>query len=117
MKVIKKMALALAILIPVASCTGEAPPDEFTPPDALPAAVLGTAGPLGGQSVAYYAGDAAAMGYLAIPEGAGPFPAVILIHEWNGLVDRVLHWGRSTAGRRPAVRAQLPDRNRSHCMR
>ena len=24
-----------------------------------------------------------------MPEGAGPFPAVILIHEWNGLVDRV----------------------------
>ncbi len=89
MKAITKMALALAILIPVASCTAEAPSEEFIPPDALPAAVLGMAGPLGGQSVAYYAGDAAAMGYLAIPEGDGPFPAVILIHEWNGLVDRV----------------------------
>lgn len=28
-------------------------------------------------------------GYLAVPEGEGPFPALILIHEWNGLVDRV----------------------------
>ena len=89
MKLIKKMALALAILIPVASCTGEVPPAEASPPDALPAAVLGMAGPLGGQPVSYYAGDDAAMGYLAIPDGAGPFPAVILIHEWNGLVDRV----------------------------
>jgi carboxymethylenebutenolidase len=89
MKLIKKMALALAILIPVASCTGEVPPAEASPLDALPAAVLGMAGPLGGQPVSYYAGDDAAMGYLAIPDGAGPFPAVILIHEWNGLVDRV----------------------------
>jgi carboxymethylenebutenolidase len=34
-------------------------------------------------------GDEATVGYLAVPEGDGPFPAVILIHEWNGLVDRI----------------------------
>lgn len=28
-------------------------------------------------------------GYLSVPEGDGPFGAVILIHEWNGLVERV----------------------------
>ena len=87
------MMLALVILIAGASCGGDAPPAQSGPsvdtPDALPAAVLGMAGPLGGQNVSYFAGDAAATGYLAVPEGAGPFPAVILIHEWNGLVDRV----------------------------
>ena len=31
----------------------------------------------------------AAQGYIAEPEGEGPFGAVILIHEWNGLVTRV----------------------------
>ena len=85
-----RVAFALAILVAGASCSGDAPPaqsDQTT--DALPAAVLGMAGPLGGHSISYYAGDEAALGYLAVPEGEGPFPAVILIHEWNGLVDRV----------------------------
>jgi carboxymethylenebutenolidase len=30
-----------------------------------------------------------ATGYLALPEGAGPHPAVILIHEWWGLNDNM----------------------------
>ncbi len=30
-----------------------------------------------------------AKGYLAVPEGDGPFGSIILIHEWNGLVTRV----------------------------
>ena len=57
--------------------------------DELPAALLGRAPALLGETVAYAPGDAAARGYLARPSGAGPFGAVILIHEWNGLVDRV----------------------------
>jgi carboxymethylenebutenolidase len=57
--------------------------------DTLPSAVWGRADPPSGENVAYYAGDEAAVGYLAVPDGEGPFPAVILIHEWNGLVDRI----------------------------
>jgi carboxymethylenebutenolidase len=57
--------------------------------DTLPSAVWGRADPPSGQNVAYYAGDEAAVGYLAVPDGEGPFPALILIHEWNGLVDRI----------------------------
>ena len=56
---------------------------------ALPAAIVGKAGPLTGENVSYYAQDPAAQGYLAVPPGPGPHPAVILIHEWNGLVQRV----------------------------
>ncbi len=42
-----------------------------------------------GIDIAYLSGDDATSGYLAVPEGPGPFPALVIIHEWNGLVDRV----------------------------
>lgn len=57
--------------------------------DEIPAAIRGTAGPPRGSVLAYHAGNPAARGYLAVPAGSGPFPAVILIHEWNGLVERI----------------------------
>ncbi len=56
---------------------------------ALPPAITGEAPPPQGEAVRYDPADASAVGYLAIPEGEGPFPAVVLIHEWNGLVDRI----------------------------
>jgi len=87
MDLTSRLAFVLTILASAAACSGDAPPSQSD--SALPEAILGTAGPLSGQSVSYFAGDDAAMGYLAVPEGAGPFPALILIHEWNGLVDRV----------------------------
>ncbi len=58
-------------------------------PSALPKAIIGAAGPLAGTSVSYDASNPNAKGYLALPSGPGPHPAVILIHEWNGLVQRV----------------------------
>jgi carboxymethylenebutenolidase len=64
-------------------------PRAVTQAGTLPAAIIGKAGPLMGEDIAYFPGDPKAKGYLAIPEGKGPFPAVILIHEWNGLVQRV----------------------------
>ena len=85
-----QLASILAILVAGASCSGDAPsPQSSQSDDALPAAILGTAGPLSGQPVSYFSSDDAAVGYLAVPEGAGPFPSLILIHEWDGLVDRV----------------------------
>lgn len=60
-----------------------------TPDDRLPDAVLGRAPAPMGQDLDYFDQDPATRGYLVIPEGEGPFPAVILIHEWNGLVDRI----------------------------
>jgi carboxymethylenebutenolidase len=60
-----------------------------TPPDSLPPAILGQAPPPQGVAVHYVEGDSATTGYLALPAGPGPFPAVVLIHEWDGLVERV----------------------------
>lgn len=60
-----------------------------TGPGELPPAIIGNGGPLQGTDVNYVPGDAETTGYLAVPEGDGPFPALVIIHEWNGLVDRV----------------------------
>ncbi|NVB81311.1 MAG: dienelactone hydrolase family protein [Kofleriaceae bacterium] len=30
--------------------------------------------------------------YLSLPAGTGPFPAIVVIHEWWGLNDHVEHW-------------------------
>ena len=57
--------------------------------DEIPAAIRGAGGPPRGSALQYHAGNPAARGYLAVPTGPGPFPAVILIHEWDGLVERV----------------------------
>ena len=72
-----------------AAAAGPRIPIAPTAADALPAAVLGTAPPPMGSAVHYFPADSATTGYLAVPEGAGPFPALILVHEWNGLGDRV----------------------------
>ncbi len=55
----------------------------------MPPAIIGNGGALEGSDVHYVDGDMATTGYLAVPEGEGPFPALVIIHEWNGLVDRV----------------------------
>jgi carboxymethylenebutenolidase len=55
----------------------------------LPPAIIGQGGALEGAEARYLEGDPSTVGYLAVPEGEGPFPALVIIHEWNGLVDRV----------------------------
>lgn len=57
--------------------------------DDLPAAVLGEGAPPAGRAVRYFDEDPAATGYLAEPTLADPKGAVLLIHEWNGLVERI----------------------------
>jgi carboxymethylenebutenolidase len=39
--------------------------------------------------VQYQSGEDTVSGFLALPEGKGPFPALIVIHEWWGLNDWV----------------------------
>jgi carboxymethylenebutenolidase len=60
-----------------------------TAADELPAAIVGQGGALQGSSVQYLPNEPGTVGYLAVPDGPGPFPALVIIHEWNGLVDRV----------------------------
>ncbi|MFY9790465.1 MAG: dienelactone hydrolase family protein [Candidatus Sulfotelmatobacter sp.] len=42
-----------------------------------------------GKSVSYKSGDDTVQGVLYTPSGKGPFPAIIVIHEWWGLNDWV----------------------------
>ena len=42
-----------------------------------------------GKSVAYKSGDETVHGVLYTPHGKGPFPALVVIHEWWGLVPWV----------------------------
>ena len=42
-----------------------------------------------GKTVAYKSGDETVSGTLYTPSGKGPFPALIVIHEWWGLNDWV----------------------------
>ena len=60
-----------------------------TAPGELPPAIVGRGGALEGTDLQYFEGHPETVGYLAVPEGEGPFPALVIIHEWNGLVDRV----------------------------
>ena len=41
----------------------------------------------GQQAVTFPSGDFTAQGVLYLPHGAGPHPALIVIHEWWGLND------------------------------
>jgi carboxymethylenebutenolidase len=66
--------------------------------DSLPAAIVGKAPPPRGGDVHYYAADPAATGYMVTPEVTGPHAAVILIHEWDGLSDRVRQVADALAG-------------------
>ena len=82
------VAFSVATIGPgLASEAGSDMPPDMQPE--VPAAILGLGAPPAGQPVSYFPIDSATVGYLATPDGAGPHGAVILIHEWNGLVDRV----------------------------
>lgn len=89
----KRAALcALALLLSACGGTEDPPvPEVAAGPDltGLPSAIIGEAGPLQGVDLNYVDGDTLSTGYLAVPEGEGPFPALVIIHEWNGLQDRV----------------------------
>lgn len=80
------------LLVPLALACAEAPPAEDTSqaPE-LPPAIIGEGDALEGSDLNYLDGDELTTGYLAVPEGDGPFPALVIIHEWNGLQDRVRH--------------------------
>ncbi len=72
-----------------AAVTGPRVPLAPTADDQLPSAIIGRAPPLMGTDLQYVEDDSSTTGYLAVPEGSGPFPALVIIHQWNGLVDRI----------------------------
>ena len=49
------------------------------------------------QAVTWKSGDEQASGLLVIPEGKGPFPAIVVIQEWWGLNDWVKDETRALA--------------------
>jgi len=51
-----------------------------------------------GKSVSYKSGDETISGLLYEPAGKGPFPALIVIHEWMGLNDWVKEQASKFAG-------------------
>jgi len=51
-----------------------------------------------GKSVSYKSGDDSVSGMLYAPSGKGPFPALIVIHEWWGLNDWVKEQAAKLAG-------------------
>lgn len=85
------IACAPAADEPPANGMPDGPRVAFAPTtaDQMPPAILGNGGELEGMDVQYVPGDMTTTGYLAVPAGEGPFPALVIIHEWNGLVDRV----------------------------
>jgi carboxymethylenebutenolidase len=48
-----------------------------------------------GKAVSYQSGDEKIEGVLYTPSGTGPFPAIVVIHEWWGLTD----WVKEQASR------------------
>ena len=40
-----------------------------------------------GKNVSYKSGDETVQGVLYVPAGKGPFPGLVVIHEWWGLND------------------------------
>ncbi len=80
--------LILAMMMATA-VSAEPVPYAPTAADAVPAAILGNGTKPLGKSVAYFPGNPKTQGYLTVPAGSGKHGAVILIHEWDGLGERV----------------------------
>ncbi len=51
-----------------------------------------------GQVISFYSGTAVLEGYLVRPEGEGPFPAVVVIHEIFGLNENIRDIAHRFAG-------------------
>ncbi|MGB9465267.1 MAG: dienelactone hydrolase family protein [Candidatus Acidiferrum sp.] len=52
-------------------------------------ALLLRADPAKTETVSYKSGDETVSGFLALPDGGGKHPALVVIHEWWGLNDQV----------------------------
>ncbi len=70
------------------------------------------------QSVSFQSGTARLDGYLAWPEGSGPFPGLVVIHEAFGLSENIKDIARRLAAEGYAALAVdlFAGRNRAVCM-
>jgi carboxymethylenebutenolidase len=50
-----------------------------------------------GKTVSYRSDGEEVSGFLVVPEGKGPFPAIVVIHEWWGLNEQVKRKARELA--------------------
>lgn len=86
------LSLGLSVSVSCGPDQAEAEPRIAYNPTAdgdLPPAITGRGGALQGSDLQYVEGDSLTVGYLAVPEGPGPFPSLVIIHEWGGLNDRI----------------------------
>jgi carboxymethylenebutenolidase len=56
------------------------------------------ANPAKTETVSYKSGDETVSGFLALPDGGGKHPALVVIHEWWGLNDQVKGEAQKFAG-------------------
>jgi carboxymethylenebutenolidase len=85
-----QLCIALfAALISTSSIAAEqGVPFAPTSIEELPSAIFGEGTDPLGEYINYFDDDPDTKGYIAVPEGEGPFPSVILIHGWTGVLDR-----------------------------
>ncbi len=57
------------------------------------------------SAVSYTSGHDTVNAYLALPAGKGPFPGLVMVHEWWGLTDWIKDNARMFAGKGYAVLA------------
>lgn len=70
------------------------------------------------EEITFVSGGDTLQGYVARPEGEGPFPGIVVIHEIFGLNDNIRDVARRLAGESYAALAVdlLSQRNRAVCM-
>ncbi len=86
--ILSALLLSLAYWSPLQSAAQEVPQEKVNALPNVPAAIIGEAPPLQGEAIAYFPRSPKTSGYLSLPEGDIK-GGVILIHEWNGLSQRV----------------------------
>ena len=86
--ILSALLLSLAYGSPLQAAAQETPQEKISAEPDVPAAIFGEAPPLKGESIAYFPGSPKTSGYLSLPEG-NVKGGVILIHEWNGLSQRI----------------------------
>ena len=86
--ILSALLLSLAYGSPLQAAAQETPQEKISAEPEVPPAIIGEASPLKGKAIAYFPGSPKTSGYLSLPEG-NIKGGVILIHEWNGLSQRI----------------------------